>query len=185
MNSDRRFAGEVERLRSPERIDRLEVNRVVDLALDGIRPQTMLDIGTGSGLFAEAFAAKGLKVSGVDLREDMLEAARQYVPQGEFRAAHMESLPFPDAAFDLAFLGLVLHEADSLSGALQEAFRVVKQRVVVLEWPYQVGDFGPPQDHRLLPNQVIDAARQAGFDVVQETVMQHLTLFRLDKRLVI
>ena len=39
----------------------LEVERVVDLCLEMSPMADLLDIGTGSGLFAEAFAAPGCK----------------------------------------------------------------------------------------------------------------------------
>ncbi len=51
---EKRFSGDINRLRSPERQERLEVERVTGLCLEGIFPKTMLDIGTGSGLFAES-----------------------------------------------------------------------------------------------------------------------------------
>ncbi len=179
--NNRRFSGEIERLRADERIARLEISRVVDLSLAGLSAESMLDIGTGSGIFAEAFAARGLKVAGVDLRDDMLEAARQYVPVGDFRHSHMELLPFADAAFDLAFMGLVLHEADDLVKALREAYRTLRQRLMILEWPYEIGEFGPPQDHRLRAEQVLDAAREAGFKTVESVALKHLILFRMEK----
>ena len=53
---ERRFTGDVERLRAPERIARLEVDRVVNLCLEGTRVDNVLDVGTGSGIFAEAFS---------------------------------------------------------------------------------------------------------------------------------
>lgn len=179
--NNRRFSGEIERLRAEERLARLEISRVVDLSLAGLSAESMLDIGTGSGVFAETFAARGLQVAGVDLRDDMLEAARQYVPSGDFKQGHMESLPFADAAFDLAFMGLVLHEADDLVNALREAYRTTRHRVMVLEWPYEIGEFGPPQDHRLRAEQVLDAAREAGFKTVESITLNHLILFRLEK----
>lgn len=179
--NERRYSGEIDRLRSPERVARLEVNRVVDLATAGLQPRSALDIGTGSGLFAEAFAARGLQIAGIDLREDMLEAARHYVPSGDFRQSHMETLPFSDSAFDLVFMGLVLHEADSLTTALKEAFRVVHSRVTVLEWPYQQAEFGPPLEHRLRPENVLASATQAGFKTAEQIDLEYLTLYRLDK----
>ncbi len=162
MTNDRRFSGEIERLRAPERLARMEIETVVARSLEGITPASVLDIGTGSAVFAEAFAARGLRPAGIDLREDMLEAARQFVPHGDFRVAHMELLPFADASFDLVFMGVVLHEADDLTKALQEARRVATMRVAVLEWPYEVQEFGPPLDHRLKVEQVTAAAAQAG-----------------------
>jgi ubiquinone/menaquinone biosynthesis C-methylase UbiE len=179
--NERRYSDQVEKLRSPERLERLEVPTVVQHALDGQAVQSVLDVGTGSGVFAEAFAARGLRVAGIDLREEMLEAARKYVPQGDFRLANMSSIPFGDNEFDLVFLGLVLHEADDLGKAVDEAYRVASQRVVILEWPYETGEFGPPLHHRLRPEQVMDTARAAGFKQVKQIPLRQLTLFRLDK----
>ncbi len=178
--NERRYDGEIERLRSPGRLALLEVERVVSLSLEGLdAPESMLDIGTGSAIFAEAFAAKGLSVAGIDLRDDMLDAARGYVPSGDFRRAHMEKLPFADKSFDLAFMGLVLHEADDLLTALQAALRVAKVRVAVLEWRYEAQEFGPPMAHRLPPEIVRAAAMQAGFKQIDEDRLQGLVLYRL------
>ena len=179
--NERRFGGEIERLRAPQRLERLEVERVVGLCLEGlVNAESALDIGTGSGIFAEAFAAKGLQIAGIDLRDDMLEAARSYVPTGDFRLAHMEKLPFADKNFDLAFMGHVLHEADDVLMALQEARRVVKRRVVVLEWPYAVQEFGPPLEHRLKDETIRAKALGAGFTRVEGYPLEMMMLYRLD-----
>jgi ubiquinone/menaquinone biosynthesis C-methylase UbiE len=169
--SNRRFAGEIERLRLPERVARLEVERVVALCLDGITAQSALDIGTGSGLFAEAFVARGLAVAGVDVNPAMLEAVQIYVPQGQFCEGVMEALPYPDLAFDLAFMGLVLHKADDFVKALSEARRMSKARVAVLEWPYRE-EFGQVET-------VVDYAQQAGFGQIETLPLTHVVLFRL------
>jgi ubiquinone/menaquinone biosynthesis C-methylase UbiE len=181
MMNPRRFDGEIERLRAPQRIERLEVERVVGLCLEGlVNAQSTLDIGTGSGIFAEAFAAKGFQVAGIDLREDMLEAARSYVPAGDFRLAHMEKLPFEDKRFDFAFMGHVLHEADDLLTALKEAKRVAKRRVIVLEWPYATQEFGPPLEHRLKDEAIRTKAAEAGFARVEAHPLEMMMLYRLE-----
>ena len=177
--NDRRYAGEVARLRSPQRLALLEVNRVVDLCLEGITPVNMLDVGMGSGIFAEAFAKLGLQVAGVDITPEMLDAAREFVPQGDFREGAMESLPFPDASFDLVYLGHVLHEADDMQAALQEAKRVARQRVVVLEWsPNGTLEMGPPAHHRLQPDDVITLAQHVGFSKIGSLPTTHMMLYR-------
>jgi ubiquinone/menaquinone biosynthesis C-methylase UbiE len=118
---EKRFEGNIERLRAPERVERLEVGRVIDLCLKNKRVDSVLDVGAGTGLFAEAFFGHGLAVSGVDVNLDMLAASRQFVPEGDFREGTAEALPYPDSYFDLAFLGFVLHESDEPLKALQEA----------------------------------------------------------------
>ena len=148
---DKRFEGEIGRLRSAERVARLEVERVVDICLKPDKVDRLLDVGTGTGVFAEAFARRGVQVSGIDVNPAMLPVARGFVPSGDFQEAPAESLPFPDNSFDLVFLGVVLHEADDVETALNEAVRVTRQRVGILEWPYQEQSFGPPLEHRLDP----------------------------------
>ncbi|MEO8391447.1 MAG: class I SAM-dependent methyltransferase [Chloroflexota bacterium] len=181
--NQRRFSGEIERLRAPQRMALLEIDRVVKFCLEGLdNVHSALDIGTGSGIFAEAFAAKGLQVAGIDLRDDMLEAARGYVPSGEFKQAHMEKLPFEDKTFDLAFMGHVLHEADDLLAALKEAQRVATLRVVILEWPHEAQEFGPPLDHRLKDETIRAAAVEAGFQGIEGLRLQAMMLYRLAVR---
>jgi len=130
---EKRFDGTVERLRSPERVARLEVERVVSRCLEAADLKSVLDVGVGSDLFAEAFAQRGLEVAGVDVNPEMIAVARQFVPEGDFREATAEALPYPDASFDLVFFGLLLHESDEPLKALQEARRVSRQRVCILE----------------------------------------------------
>ncbi len=171
----------IERLRSPERLERLEVERVVDLTLEGTSLHSVLDIGTGTGIFAEGFAQHGLSVTGIDVNPEMLSAARQFLPGGDFREATAEVLPFPDETFDLAFMGLVLHETDDLPKALQEASRVSKKQAVVLEWPYEQQDFGPGIEERLRPEYMETLSKQAGFERIEMIPLKALVLYRLKK----
>jgi 2-polyprenyl-3-methyl-5-hydroxy-6-metoxy-1,4-benzoquinol methylase len=72
--SDDKIYRDIERLRDPHRLARLETERVISLSLQGHQINRVLDIGTGSGVFAEVFARRGLAVTGIDLQEPMLEA---------------------------------------------------------------------------------------------------------------
>jgi ubiquinone/menaquinone biosynthesis C-methylase UbiE len=179
MMNERRYQAEIERLRSPERLERLEVARVVDACLEGIKPQSVLDVGTGSGVFAEAFAGRGLAVSGIDINPAMIEAAQGFVPSAHFQTAPAEALPFADKSFDLVYIGLVLHETDDLAKALAEAHRVVRDRVAAQEWPYREETFGPPLAHRLQPQTVETLARQVGFTTFESLALSQTVLFRL------
>jgi ubiquinone/menaquinone biosynthesis C-methylase UbiE len=179
--SDDKVYHDVGKLRSPERLVRLEVERVVSTSLRGVGIRTVLDIGTGSGIFAEAFAGRGLQVTGVDVQEPMLEAARRYVPGARFERAASEALPFSDGSFDLCFLGLVLHETRQPLRAVQEAYRACALRTAVLEWPYREQAAGPPLEDRLKTQDVIDLAAAAGFARVRAVPLTHLILFLLDK----
>jgi len=161
---ERRFEGNIERLRNPQRVALLEVERVVDSVVAGLSDiHTLLDVGTGTGLFAEQFAARGLSVTGLDVNPVMLSEARKFVPNGTFEEGVAERLPFKDASFDVIFMGLVLHETDYLQKVFDEAYRVVKHRLAILEWPYHVQDFGPPLEHRLSSERISYVADKSGF----------------------
>ena len=174
---ERRFHGNIGRLRSPDRLELLEVDRVVELCLVTFPARNMLDVGTGTGIFAEAFAEHGLKVSGIDANPDMLESAQAFVPEGHFQIAPAEAIPFQDASFDLVFLGHVLHEADDPLAALREARRVARQAVAVLEWPYQEDAHGPQLAHRLKPEAIYALAEQSGFQHIDFHMLTHMSLY--------
>jgi 2-polyprenyl-3-methyl-5-hydroxy-6-metoxy-1,4-benzoquinol methylase len=82
---DHRYHGTPDRLRSSKRIALLEIKRVIDLSLAGLTAKNILDVGTGTGLFAEAFIAQNLEVFGIDPNPQMLRTARQSLPQAWFQ----------------------------------------------------------------------------------------------------
>jgi ubiquinone/menaquinone biosynthesis C-methylase UbiE len=176
---ERRFQGKADRLRSEERIALLEVDRVVESCLDSLRIQTVLDVGVGTGIFAAAFAARGAAVTGIDPNRDLLEEARRDVPRAELREAAAEQLPFGDDAFDLVFMGHVLHEVDDARKALTEARRVAAMRVSILEWPYLSDEQGPPLAHRLAPDAIEEMARSAGYRQIDRAHLTHMVLYHL------
>lgn len=176
---ERRFAGSAGMLHSPERLALLEIERVVDLCLEAFPAESVLDVGTGTGLFAKGFAARGLNVAGIDVNPAMIETARRLVPQARFRHAPAEAIPYDDSTFDLAFLGLVLHEADDRLQALREARRVARLGAAVLEWPFRQAEYGPPLAHRLKPDEIVTLAQNVSFSRIETLPLSYLVLYHL------
>ncbi|TBH20220.1 class I SAM-dependent methyltransferase [Thermus thermamylovorans] len=145
--------------RQPERLARFPPLEIARKALEGLEARSALDLGTGTGVFAEAFARLGLFAVGVDPRADRLEVARARVPGARFLEGRAEELPFPEGSFDLAFFGLSLHHLDPLP-ALREAARVA-WRVAVLEWPHREEGVGPPLERRFTPEALAALFQQA------------------------
>jgi SAM-dependent methyltransferase len=102
---------------------------------------SMLDVGCGPGLAAQTFAKKIAKVSGVDASAAFIEIARSRLPNGDFRVAEMEALPYADEAFDIVTGFNAFQYAASPVNALREARRVAKPAGNIV-----IGVWGLPED---------------------------------------
>lgn len=177
--NERTYNSGVDRLRSQERRDRLEVSRVADLCLENADIKNMLDVGTGSALFAEEFHKRNIKTAGIDFNPEMIEAAKMHLPEGEFKISSAESIPYEDSSFDLVFLGLVFHEVDDFGKALSEARRVSRSVVALLEWDYVAQEFGPKLEDRLKREFVEELAGRAGFSKFEIHPLKNLILYKM------
>ena len=176
--SEKIFHGDPARLRSPERMALLEVERVVALSLADLEVRNALDVGTGTAVFAEAFANLGIDVTGIDLNPEMTEWATRHVPAARFKVGEAEQMPFPNGSFDLVFLGHVLHESEEPDRVLGEAKRVAKRRIVILEWPYREEEQGPPLEHRLAPETIERLLREQELERFERVTLRHMVLYR-------
>ena len=95
-----------------------------------------LDVGCGSGLAARLAADRGARVSGVDAAEPLLAIARERVPDGDFRCADIETLPFADATFDVVAGFNAFQYAGNPVAALADARRVTRPGgiVAIMVW---------------------------------------------------
>ena len=103
----------------------------------GLKPGTVyLDAGCGAGMAAEIATERGAEVFGLDAAPNLLEIARSRVPDGEFHAGDLESLPFAANRFDLVTGFNSFQYAGNPMVALGEARRVTKPgaHVVIMTW---------------------------------------------------
>jgi demethylmenaquinone methyltransferase/2-methoxy-6-polyprenyl-1,4-benzoquinol methylase len=106
-----------------------------------VRPgERVLDVASGSGDLARAFAARGAEVCMSDLNGPMLARGRdRMLDAGRIAPAvrcDAERLPFADGAFDCVSVGFGLRNMTRKDAALAEMARVLKPggRLVVLEF---------------------------------------------------
>ena len=90
----------------------------------------VLDVATGAGHTALAFAPLVAKVTATDITEEMLAETRKLtkargLANVKTLPAKAEDLPFPDASFDLVVCRLAAHHFDSVKGFAAEAHRVL------------------------------------------------------------
>ncbi len=86
--------------------------------------ESALDVGTGTGHFARDLAARGLRVTGYDNSEAMLQVARTKDSGVNWQQGQGESLPFADGSFDLVLSVTALEFVRDRDLALAEMFRV-------------------------------------------------------------
>lgn len=91
----------------------------------------VLDVSTGAGHAALAFAPHVKGIIAIDVTPEMLEVARQLTEERrikniEFRPADAQALPFYDNMFDLVTNRIALHHYPDARKAIQEMARVCK-----------------------------------------------------------
>lgn len=97
------------------------------------RPETILDVATGTGGVAIALAhATEARITGVDLSEPMLERAKERVYAAgldhriHLQAARAESLPFPSESFDAVSFTYLLRYVSDPAATIAEMARVLR-----------------------------------------------------------
>jgi len=109
------------------------------------RDSRVLDVATGTGAQALAFAEAGAEVIGVDISESMLRIARRKprLSNLTFRLADATDLPFEDGSFDVCSISFGLHEMPEgvRLRALREMARVVRPsgKIVIVDYALPKG----------------------------------------------
>lgn len=108
--------------------------QVVDF-INAKQGSKILDIATGTGKQAFAFAKKGFDVVGIDLSDDMLRIANKMNKYAnvEFKVADATNIPFDDNCFDVTCISLALHDMplSVRKKVLEEMVRVTKSTGII------------------------------------------------------
>jgi SAM-dependent methyltransferase len=107
----------------------------------GPRPgERALDVGTGTGWAARRLAARGARVTGIDLGGRLIDAARGRAAEAgleiDFRVADAEALPFEEASFDAVLSTFGVMFVARPEAAAAELARVCRKggRIALAAW---------------------------------------------------
>ncbi len=103
----------------------------------GIGPGTsVLEVGCGSGVFLRRAADAGATVAGLDASPQLIDLARERVPEADLRVGDMQFLPHEDDSFDVVAGFNSFFFAADMVAALAEAGRVARPggAVVIQVW---------------------------------------------------
>ena len=102
-------------------LDRVMLDRV-----DIGRFSNALDVGCGEGRFSRMLRAKGIRATGIDPTEALLNEARRRDPDGDYKLGRAEELQFADGHFDLVVAYLSLIDIPDCRRAIAEMARVLR-----------------------------------------------------------
>ncbi|WP_019229034.1 class I SAM-dependent methyltransferase [Sedimentibacter sp. B4] len=128
-----------------------DVIEIVKKELDIKVFKTILDVGCGTGALCSVLNDMGLKVTGVDPAEKMLNIAREK-PENKMvnfaKANILERLPFEDKLFDASIASYVAHGMGQEERKLMyaEMSRVSKSKVIIYDY----------NEKRSLPTTIIE-----------------------------
>lgn len=138
----------------------------------------ILDIGCGGGALVRALAARGARVTGVEISAEQLTSALAHGEASGVRylIGRAQSLPLEDATIDVAVYMRALHHVPlpALTQALGEARRVLRPGgIVYVAEPLPDGDFfaltslvEDERDVRAAAQRALADAARAGLDRV-------------------
>jgi len=111
--------------------------------LQEVKPDTVLDVATGTGDFAiEALRLKPSKITGIDISQGMLDMGKikmknkGYDSKIEMLLGDSENLPFNDNMFDAITVGFGVRNFENLEKGITEMYRVLseKGKIAILEF---------------------------------------------------
>jgi ubiquinone/menaquinone biosynthesis C-methylase UbiE len=147
------------------------------IALDSVpqdfHPGTILDIGCGTGRLLHMAADRWpeAKLTGVDPAEGMVRQARRQLPSADFHTGLAESLPLPDASFDLCLSTISFHHWQEQPLALQQVARVLRKGgIFILMDVYMPFGLYAIFHHgrQIAPASLSDLFSTSGFKVVRQ-----------------
>ncbi len=106
-------------------------DRIHRVALDsvppGIKPESILDIGCGTGRLLRKAATRWptARLIGVDPAEGMVKEARRLTPGALFHVSLAETLPLPDGSVDLVLSTVSFHHWQNQVQGVKQVARVL------------------------------------------------------------
>ena len=139
--------------------------------------KVVLDIGAGTGYFNRAFATR-VRPGGIVLAADiepamiahMLERARREETPEVFPLLVPPDEPRVPLPVDVVFICDTIHHIDDRLEYLRKVRAILKPRGVVAVVDFKSGDIpvGPPPEHRIARELVIEEMAAAGFRLARE-----------------
>lgn len=141
-----------------------------------------LDVGCGAGIpTAKFLTERGIKVTGIDLSDKMLNLARDNVPSAKFVKMDMLKLEFNENTFDgiISVFALFHVPKENHYDVFKKFFEILKPGGILMinsgvsESEGTSRFFGVPMFwSNFSPKTTLDLVKKAGFSIISEAVLE-------------
>lgn len=153
---------DIEKLISEKRKKELPPLETIEKFMNGKTYKgTFLDFGCGVGYFTFPAEKYFETVIGIDIEPKMINYAIRNMPEessAKFILSHENSTALPDSIANVIFMSNVFHEVYNPRFVIEEVKRLLKEEgeLWVLEWDKKEMEEGPPLDHRISRDELIE-----------------------------
>ena len=162
----------------PNPLIELEQEIVPDMVGD-VAGKKLLDVGCGTGRYADYFKRKGARVVGVDFCYPMLKRAREKNPNLDLLQAKLIDFPISDQ-FDIVLCNLVLSHIHDLNDAVSKICESVRPGGQIIISDLRTGfGFRKNKIFRIFKNYSTDAYKHTLKDYRFAFEKNHLTLKKI------
>jgi ubiquinone/menaquinone biosynthesis C-methylase UbiE len=159
----------VERFESPER-DAYQMPEQVLNTLGDLKGKTIIDIGAGSGYFSVKLAKHAGQVIAADVSKEFQEFLKQRIKKENINNISLRLLPFDspelkDGEVDLVFISNTYHHIDHRPLYFSLVKKGIKSggSLVIIDYVKSDIPVGPPIEHKVSIDQIIDELKKAEF----------------------
>lgn len=159
----------VERFESPER-DAYQMPEQVLNTLGDLKGKTIMDIGAGSGYFSVKLAKHAGQVIAADVSKEFQEFLKQRIKKENINNISLRLLPFDspelkDGEVDMVFISNTYHHIDHRPRYFSLVKKGIKSggSLVIIDYVKSDIPVGPPTEHKVSIDQIIDELKKAEF----------------------
>ncbi len=170
MESKKFDITKLEKLNHPGRIIDINPSYIWEF-IDIHNPQTVADIGAGTGIFAKEFAklSPSSNIIALDISSTMIDWMNNNVckdfPMISTMMMKESETPLADNSVDLVIMINLHHELLDEMKLIHESYRILKSggKIAICDWKKKETPKGPPMEIRLQPEEVTKQLEIANF----------------------